>query len=93
MYRSTAHIVEQNPERLIKRLCNHWRHKFAVQLDEQGGVIELPLGRCSLRWGEGCLDAELQCADQQQLQRLQTVAADHLIRMAGDEPLSIDWQS
>lgn len=93
MYRSHAHIVAENPERLIKRLCNHWRHKFPVQLHEQGGDIELPIGRCSLRVAEGYVDAQLASADQEQLLRLQTVVADHLLRMAGGEPLSIDWQS
>ncbi|EME00398.1 MULTISPECIES: DUF2218 domain-containing protein [Stutzerimonas stutzeri subgroup] len=93
MYRSHAHIAAENPQRLIKRLCNHWRHKFPVQLDEQGGAIELPLGNCNLRIAEGHVDAQLASADQEQLQRLQTVVADHLLRMAGDEPLSIDWQS
>lgn len=59
MYRSQSRITASNPSRLIKRLCNHWRHKFPVQLDEQGGDIELPLGRCSLRANEGVLDAKL----------------------------------
>jgi len=92
MYQSHARITAQDPERLIKRLCNHWRHKFPVQLDEQGGVIELPLGRCNLQARQGWLDANLESPDQEQLQQLQSVAADHLIRMAGDEPLTINWQ-
>ncbi len=92
MYQSHARITAQDPERLIKRLCNHWRHKFPVQLDEQGGVIELPLGRCNLQARQGWLDANLESPDQEQLQQLQNVAADHLIRMAGDEPLTINWQ-
>ena len=92
MYRSSARIAAQNPARLIKRLCNHWRHKFEVQLDEQGGVIELPLGRCDLRAGKGCLDARLDAADRGKMLQLQKVVGDHLARMAGDERLHIDWQ-
>ena len=83
MYRSQSRITASNPSRLIKRLCNHWRHKFPVQLDEQGGDIELPLGRCSLRANEGVLDARLESTDRAQLQQLQKVVADHLARMAG----------
>jgi len=93
MYRSQSRITASNPSRLIKRLCNHWRHKFPVQLDEQGGDIELPLGRCSLRANEGLLDAKLESTDRAQLQQLQKVVADHLARMAGDEPLGIAWQT
>jgi cytochrome b561 len=92
MYKSHARIAAENPERLIKRLCNHWQHKFPVQLDEQGGVIELPLGRCNLHAHQGWLDAHLESADTEQLQQLQQVAADHLVRMAGDEPLTVNWQ-
>ena len=93
MYRSQSRIMASNPSRLIKRLCNHWRHKFPVQLDEQGGDIELPLGRCSLRANEGVLDAKLESTDRARLQQLQKVVADHLARMAGDEPLGIAWQT
>lgn len=93
MYRSHARIAAENPQRLIKRLCNHWRHKFPVQLDEQGGVIELPIGRCNLRAVEGYLNAHLESADQDKTRQLQKVVADHLARMAGEERLQIDWQS
>ncbi|MCQ4303487.1 DUF2218 domain-containing protein [Stutzerimonas frequens] len=93
MYRSQSRITASNPSRLIKRLCNHWRHKFPVQLNEQGGDIGLPLGRCSLRANEGVLDARLESTDRAQLQQLQKVVADHLARMAGDEPLNIAWQT
>ena len=93
MYRSQSRITASNPSRLIKRLCNHWRHKFPVQLDEQSGDIGLPLGRCSLRANEGVLDARLEADDRAQLQQLQKVVADHLARMAGDEPLNIAWQT
>lgn len=86
MYRSHARIAAENPQRLIKRLCNHWRHKFPVQLDEQGGVIELPIGRCNLRAVEGYLNAHLESADQDKTQQLQKVVADHLARMAGEAP-------
>lgn len=93
MYRSHARIAAENPQRLIKRLCNHWRHKFPVQLDEQGGTIELPIGRCDLNAGAGHLNAHLEAADKDKALQLQKVVADHLARMAGEERLQIDWQS
>ena len=91
MYRSQSRSTASNPSRRIKRLCTPWRHKFPVQLDEQGGDIELPLGRCSLRANEGVLDARLESTDRAQLQQLQKVVADHLARMAGDEPKTARW--
>src|SRR3546814_4418476 len=93
MYRSHARIAAENPQRLIKRLCNHWRHKFPVHLDEQGGVIELPIGRCNLRAVEGYLNAHLDSADQDKTQQLQKVVADHLARLPGEERRQIDGLS
>lgn len=93
MHTSHAQVATANPARLIKRLCNHWRHKFPVQVDEQGGEIELPLGQCSLQVSPAGLQARLQSPDPEQLQRMQTVVAEHLQRMAGDESLGIAWLS
>ncbi len=89
---SIASIATQTPERLIKRLCKHWGHKFPVDLQEQSGTVELPTGRCSMRAGEGTLLVELE-GEQEHLPRLQEVVADHLQRMASEESLAIDWRS
>jgi len=88
---STASIATQTPERLIKRLCKHWGHKFPVELQERSGTIELPLGRCSMQAGDGTLQVELEGEDEN-LPRLQDVVADHLQRMASEESLVIDWR-
>lgn len=92
MYESRASVTTPNAERLIKRLCNHWRHKFPVQLDPKGADIQLPLGTCNLQNTDGGLEVTLKTGDGEQLQRMQTVVADHLQRMGNDEPLAFDWQ-
>lgn len=90
MLTSIATIQVQQPERLMKRLCKHWGHKFPVELGEQQGSIDLPLGICRMR----CTDilwVELQ-SDAEQMLTLQQVVADHLRRMASSEELVINWQ-
>ena len=89
---STAQIATENPQRLITRLCKHWGHKFPVSHDERQGEIELSLGHCLLKVHENGLQVRLQAADEEQIQRLQQVVADHLERMASGETLVFNWQ-
>lgn len=89
---STAQVATANPQRLIKRLCKHWGHKFPVSFDEQQGEIQLPPGLCALKVQEGGLQVRLQAAEDEQIQRLQQVVADHLERMATGETLAFNWQ-
>ncbi|MFC2970727.1 DUF2218 domain-containing protein [Azotobacter bryophylli] len=90
---SSARIASQDPARLIRRLCRHWAHKFPVSLDERQGDIRLPLGDCLLQAGEGQLLVRLRAEDAGQVAQFQTVVADHLQRMAGDEALVFAWQA
>jgi hypothetical protein len=88
---STAQIVTDNPQRLIRRLCKHWSHKFPVSFDEQQGEIELSLGHCLLKAQEGGLQVRLQAAEDEQILRLQTVVGDHLQRMAAAPLPEFAW--
>ena len=92
MLSSTVQIDTSNPSRLIRRLCKHWSHKFEVNFDDQQGSIALGAGKCLLQAGEGSLRAEVKAEDEAQLERLETVVADHLQRMASDETFSFGWQ-
>lgn len=91
MHESRTHVDTANAERLTKRLCNHWRHKFPVEMDALGARIELPMGSCGLQSVDGGLAVTLQVTDGEQLSPMQTVVADHLQRMAGEELLTFNW--
>lgn len=91
MRESRTQVATANAERLIKRLSNHWRHKFPVDTDSQGARIEFPNGVCGLQSVDGGLAVSLQVTEEDQLSHMQTVVADHLQRMAGDEPLTFNW--
>lgn len=82
MQASIAQVTTDTPQRLITRLCKHWGHKFPVQFDDRQGQIELSIGHCRLNALENALQVNLQAEDEQQLQQLQTVVAEHLQRMA-----------
>ena len=82
MFVSTARIATDNPQRLITRLCKHWSHKFPVSFDAHQGEIHLSLGHCLLEALDDGLQVRLQAAEDEQIQRLQTVVGEHLQRMA-----------
>lgn len=89
---SAATVATAAPSRLINRLCKHWGHRFPVRHDEQAGEISLSIGECRLRVVEAGLEVALYAADPAQLQQLQQVVADHLLRMASGEALVFAWQ-
>jgi hypothetical protein len=91
MYESHTQVATANAERLTKRLCNHWRHKFPVEIGSNGAEIKLPIGVCGLQTVDGGLAVKLQATEEEQLPCMQTVVADHLQRMAGEEALTFDW--
>ncbi|MGH8073148.1 MAG: DUF2218 domain-containing protein [Lysobacter sp.] len=53
--------------------------------------MPFPAGRCVLRVDGALLRATVEADDPEVLAKLETVVADHLVRMA-KEPLEIDWQ-
>ena len=89
---SFARVVIDNPGRLITRLCKHWGHKFPVSFEELQGEIQLGLGHCLLQAQDNALDVRLNAADDEQLQRLETVVSDHLQRMATEPLPTFNWQ-
>ena len=92
MPRATATIATRDGSRLIKRLCTHWGHKFAVEFDESRGNAPFDADtRLRLDAGAESLVARLEAADDARLAQMQGVVADHLQRMARGETLQIDW--
>lgn len=89
---SSVRIATQDPSRLIRRLCKHWAHKYPVSFDERQGEIQLALGHCLLRAGDGLLDVRLQASDAGQAPFFRQVVAEHLQRMAGGETLDFVWR-
>ena len=85
-----AFIISRDPARLMRRLCKHWSHKFPVELDEHRGLVRFPTGTCEFLHEAQLLQVRL-AMTAQELPRMQQVVAEHLQRMAGDEPLAIQW--
>lgn len=81
----TGQALTNDASRIIRRLCKHWSHKLAVQVDDTGGVIEFPDAKVTLRALPDRVDATIVSANPATLARLPGVLAEHLARMAGPE--------
>lgn len=90
---SRAEIATQDGSRLINRLCKHWAHKLEVEHDAEQGRVVFDGGTCLLHASPERLVVALEALDEPTLDRLESVVANHLERMAGGEPLDIVWEN
>lgn len=90
---STAVIASPDPARLLRTLCNHWRHKFEIRRDH-GGHAHVPFtagGGADFEVDGETVRIRLQHADADEQARLQRVIENHLRRFERDETLAFDW--
>ena len=88
---STAQVITANASSYLRKLCQHWSHKFVVSFDAQHGTIDLAVGRCILDADESELAVRLEMAPDADEARLQKVVEDHLQRFAFRETLVFVW--
>jgi hypothetical protein len=89
----SATLTTAHGSRYLQQLCKHWSHKFAVEFTPIHGVIDLPLGRCILDAAAETLSVRLEPSPDADLERFESVVADHLSRFAFREELAFDWQA
>lgn len=90
----TGYALTDDASRIIRRLCKHWGHKLAVQVDDSGGAIDFPDAQVALRALPDRIQATIVSADPAALNRLPAVVAEHLARMAGPEAaLTMSWNT
>lgn len=91
MFASHSMITTANAKRCLNRLCRHWAHKFAVELEADKGHIFFDPAHCWLSKVEGGLEVRLETPEQGELSELEEVVAEHLQRMSAQEQLLIEW--
>ena len=87
----TGEAVTLDASRILRRLCKHWCHKFAVRYDDASGEIQLNDVRVLLRAAPERLFVTLENPQAQVPRRLMGVVAEHLQRMAADATLTVVW--
>ena len=93
MLNSHATIPTNEAARLIKRLCAHWAHKFAVEAEPNLGRIDFGETRCQLSSDDQGIRVDLYCPDEATTSRMQDVVFDHLQRMGKSELPQPVWSS
>jgi hypothetical protein len=90
---STAEVETGNASSYLRKLCQHWSHKFPVSYDAQHGTIDLAVGKCILDADEATLNLRLEIPSDGDEARLQKVVEDHIQRFAFRETLVFAWNS
>lgn len=92
MITSRAHVTTPNASKYLVQLSKHWRHRFPeLTYTNDRADIPLPLGPCVLEASDDALDITVSGASEADVERLQQVAAEHLLRFAHRETLEVDW--
>ena len=84
-----------DPAKLLRTLCNHWRHKFEIERpDDTHAIIPFgELGPADFVVKGDALVITLYQQDVAPRERLQDVIASHLRRFERNEDLEFDWRS
>lgn len=94
MISSVAEVKSQNPQRVLKMLCNHWRHRFEIHSQRDGhALIDLQeRGSAEFQIQGEVLHTTASHTDADKLPTLLGAIESHLQRFAKDEQLIFDWQ-
>lgn len=92
MLTSSSLIPAPGPERLMRRVCQHWAHRFPVTLLSQAATVDFGGSQCQFEAREDTLFVALQ-APAAELAELEAVVLEHLQRFVpADCTLQADWQ-
>ncbi len=95
MPRTTATPRSHDAPRLLRTLCNHWRHKFEIRRDDTSHAfvpfVDAAQGADFTVDGDA-LRIVLTLDESEAIARYQQVIENHLQRFARDETLAFDWR-
>lgn len=90
---STAIIRTDNAESYVRKLGQHWSHRFTVVFDgdKSSCQIELPNTLCELAAKSGALWVRLTTETDAEITRIENVVEEHINRFAFREQLEFSW--
>ena len=92
MATSVSNVRTDHASRYLQQLCKHWSHRFSVEFDAAAGKVPFsPENFVDLAAEPGTLTMTLTVEKPEDLERMQTVVADHLKRFAFREELDVSW--
>lgn len=83
--KSQTQIITTDSQRLVQRLCNHWKHKFDIT--EQDGFFTIPFPDATviLTPTSEAIDININTVSEEKITQYEHVVLDHLNRMAQQE--------
>jgi uncharacterized protein len=88
---SHTEVLTESASKYLQQLCKHWSHKLTVEFDPEKGRVEFPSGdRLDMAADAKGLSLQLH-AGAENIDRMETVVADHLKRFAFREELVFNW--
>lgn len=93
MYTTSTIVPTAQGQRLITRLGRHWGHKFTVTLNDN--ELSVPFNettQANMQVQEYGLCVRIDTSDEERLETLKQVVADHLQRFAKNQTLVFHWQ-
>jgi hypothetical protein len=91
MQTSNAIVATENASSYLRKLCQHWSHRFTVEFNDQHGTIQLPQATCILEASPGELAIRLDSEDGADQARLRKAIEEHLQRFGFREELVFLW--
>lgn len=88
---AAAVVPTPKASRYLKALCNHFDRKGNASYDDNEGHVQFPFGTCDFRADDATLHIHVSADTDTRLTRVKMVVADHLIRFAASEDLTVDW--
>ncbi|NLS01212.1 DUF2218 domain-containing protein [Rhizobium sp. P38BS-XIX] len=92
MATSVSRVKTEHASRYLQQLCKHWSHRFSVEFDANAGKVPFSDENfLDLAAEPDTLIMTLTVEKSEDLERMQTVVADHLKRFAFREELDVTW--
>lgn len=91
MITARAVVETEHAERLARQMAKHFGHKVRVETEGDAVRIWIPTGTFRLRPEGDRLHVEAEAEDAAGLERVQEVAADHLVRFGRADAVVVSW--
>ena len=90
--RSRADVVTPNPARYAKQIVSHLGRNDPFTTDGNTSTVQWDSATAGVVVGDGVLTLLAEAPDEAGVAFVQKVLADHLLRFATHEELSVTWQ-
>ena len=90
-YKATVQVPTAKAGRYLKALCNHFARQATAHYSDSHGTVQFNFGRCEFQAQAQQLFITVSAASEENFARIKVVVADHLVRFAQQETLTVEW--